>query len=257
MDASDSDSRKGTVMWKPNSSKLTKVDTLKKRINERYCTKLDSYRDLHRWSCDNYAEFWEEVWEFTGVIHSQPYTCVIDNSKGIAENPEWFSGSRLNFAENLLKHDDDRVAIYSTGEGKNTVEKMTFRELREKVAVYASAMRRLGVQVGDRVVGYIPNCPEAVIAMLAAASIGAIWSSTSPDFGVVGVLDRFSQIQPKLIFSVNAVQYNGKVHDHLEKLEGVVQCLPDLQKVVVIPFVSSASCKISNIKNRLMLFVYF
>ncbi|XP_060602835.1 acetoacetyl-CoA synthetase-like [Ruditapes philippinarum] len=251
MDAGDG--IKGKVMWKPNRSKVTKMDLLRKRINEKYSVKLESYREFHRWSCDNYPEFWEEVWHFTEVIHSQPFKSVIDKTKSITEIPEWFNGSRLNFAENLLKYDDDRVAIYSTGEGRETIEKITFKELRQKVAVYASAMRRLGVQIGDRVVGYIPNCPEAVIAMLAAASIGAIWSSTSPDFGVVGVLDRFSQIQPKMIFSVNAVHYNGKVHDHLEKLENVVNGLPDLEKVVVIPFVPSASCNISNIKNSTML----
>lgn len=251
MDAAGDDN-KDRVMWRPDKSRVTKMDKLRKRINDRHNLKLESYRDLHRWSCDHYAEFWEEVWKFTDVVHSQSYTSVVDMTKSIDEIPEWFSGARLNFAENLLKYDDDRVALYSTGEGRETIEKITFKELHQKVAVYASAMRRLGVQVGDRVVGYIPNCPEAVIAMLAAASIGAIWSSTSPDFGVVGVLDRFSQIQPKLIFSVNAVHYNGKVHDHLEKLEKVVKGLPDLQQVVVIPFVSSASCNIANIKHSIL-----
>lgn len=247
MDAGDQITEK--VMWRPDRSKVTKMDMLRKRINEKHNIKLETYRDFHRWSCDNYPEFWEEVWNFTEVVHSQAFTCVVDKTKNISDIPEWFSDSRLNFAENLLKYDDERIAIYSTGEGRETIEKITFKELRQKVAVYASAMRRLGVQIGDRVVGYIPNCPEAVIAMLAAASIGAIWSSTSPDFGVVGVLDRFSQIQPKLIFSVNAVHYNGKVHDHIEKLENVVKGLPDLEKVVVIPFVPSAPCNISNIKN--------
>ncbi|WAR03443.1 AACS-like protein [Mya arenaria] len=241
------------TMWKPDVGRLTRSTKLRKLINAKYGTCLENYRDFQRWSCENYAEFWAEVWDFTGVVHSRSYTSVVDKTKKITDIPEWFIGSQLNFAENLLRFDDDKVAIYSTGEGREKIEAITFKELGQKVAVYASAMRRLGVTVGDRVVGYIPNCPEAVIAMLAAASIGAIWSSTSPDFGVVGVLDRFSQIQPKMIFSVNAVHYNGKVYDHLEKLEKVVQGLPELEKVIVIPFVPSASCKISNIKSSIML----
>ncbi|KAL4224428.1 hypothetical protein ACF0H5_017880 [Mactra antiquata] len=247
MDAGDGNEAK--IMWTPNRGRSTKMDCLRRRINKKFDKNIETYRDFHRWSCDHYSEFWEEVWHLTEVVHSEPYTCVIDKTKSITDIPEWFTGSRLNFAENLLRYDDDRVAIYSCGEGRENVEEITFKELRQKVSLYASAMKRLGVQVGDRVVGYIPNCPEAVIAMLAAASIGAIWSSTSPDFGVVGVLDRFSQIQPKLIFSVNAVHYNGRVHDHLEKLEKVVNGLPELEKVIVIPFVSSASMNTTNIRN--------
>ncbi|KAJ8313031.1 hypothetical protein KUTeg_010404 [Tegillarca granosa] len=130
---------------------------------------------------------------------------------------------------------------------------MTFKELYTSVAVYAAAMKAMGVQRGDRVVGYIPNCVEAVQAMLAAASLGAVWSSTSPDFGVQGVLDRFSQIRPKLIFSVNAVWYNGKIHNHIDKLTQVVKALPDLEKVVVIPFVTDSPADISEIPNSTML----
>ncbi|BFZ04719.1 hypothetical protein BsWGS_07758 [Bradybaena similaris] len=225
------------LMWAPSAQQETNMDRLRKRINEKYGVNLNTYQELHRWSCDNYAEFWEEVWTFTDIIHSKSFEEVVNKKKSIADIPEWFRGSRLNFAENILRFDDDRVAIYSTGEGQTSVKRKTHRELRQSVAAYAAAMRHMGVQKGDRVVGYIPNCTEAVEAMLAAVSIGAIWSSTSPDFGVVGVLERFTQIQPKLIFSVNAVHYNGKVHSHMEKLEQVVKGLPELERVVVIPFV--------------------
>lgn len=240
------------LMWFPDPSRVTKLDHLRNQINTKYAVSLENYQDLYRWSCDNYSEFWEEVWLYTEAIHSRPYDQVIDKSKGIADIPEWFHGARLNFAENLLRFRDDRIAIYSTGEGKPEITKLTFKELHDTVAVYTEALKRLGIEKGDRVVGYIPNCPEAVIAMLAAASIGAVWSSTSPDFGVAGVLDRFSQIQPKVIFSVNAVHYNGKVHNHLEKLQKVVEGLPDLIKVIVIPFVSSAACDTSAISNSCM-----
>ncbi|XP_052222832.1 acetoacetyl-CoA synthetase-like isoform X2 [Dreissena polymorpha] len=251
MDAGNSSEPK--VMWRPCKDGTTKYRLLKNRVEKKYNCCFEDYKSFHRWSCQNYSEFWEEVWTFTDVKHSQPFIKVIDKTKGIADIPEWFTGSRLNFAENLLRYDDDNIAIYSTGEGCDGIATLTFKELRQKVAVYASALGRLGVKVGDRVVGYIPNCPEAVIAMLAAASIGAIWSSTSPDFGVLGVLERFSQIQPKVIFSVNAVHYNGKVHDHIEKLEKVVEGLADIQKVIVFPFVSTGPCEIRNIKHSILL----
>ncbi|XP_040106523.1 acetoacetyl-CoA synthetase isoform X2 [Oryx dammah] len=183
------------------------------------------------------------------------YDEVVDTSKGIADVPEWFKGSRLNYAENLLQHkENDRVALYVAREGKEEIAKVTFEELRQQVALFAAAMRKMGVRRGDRVVGYLPNSAHAVEAMLAAASIGAIWSSTSPDFGVNGVLDRFSQIQPKLIFSVEAVVYNGKEHSHMDKLQRVVKGLPDLKKVVLIPYISSREkIDISKIPNSVFL----
>jgi len=235
------------LMWSPNPNQCTKMDELREIINKKFNENLETYKEFHRWSCDNYANFWEEVWKFTGVIHSKEYEEVVDTKKRISDIPEWFRGTRLNFAENLLRYDDDGVAIYATGEGQDGVLKKTFKELRQSVATYAAALKRCGVVKGDRVVGYIPNCVEAVEAMLAATSIGAIWSSTSPDFGVVGVLERFTQIKPKVIFSVNAVHYNGKVHNHMEKLEKVVKGLPDLEKVVLIPFVKEHTTDISKI----------
>ncbi|XP_059174105.1 acetoacetyl-CoA synthetase-like [Physella acuta] len=236
------------LMWSPDPDQpKTNMDRLRVLINEKYNVNLKTYKELHRWSCDNYSEFWEEVWHYANVIHSKSYEEVIDKNLGIADIPTWFKGSLLNFAENLLRYNDDMIAVYATGEGQKEVKRKTHKELRQYVAQFAAAMKKLGVQKGDRVVGYIPNCIEALVAMLASASIGAIWSSTSPDFGVVGVLERFTQIQPKLIISVNAVHYNGKIHGHLDKLEQVVRGLPDLLKVVVIPFVDDFKADISSV----------
>uniref|UniRef100_K7F639 Acetoacetyl-CoA synthetase n=1 Tax=Pelodiscus sinensis TaxID=13735 RepID=K7F639_PELSI len=216
---------------------------------------LVNYNELYQWSVESYSDFWAEFWKFSGIVYSRLYDEVVDPSKGIADVPEWFKGSRLNYAENLLKHKEkEKIALYAAKEGKEEILKVTFEELRQDVALYASAMRKMGVKIGDRVVGYLPNSIHAVEAMLAAASIGAIWSSTSPDFGINGVLDRFSQIQPKLIFSVEAVIYNGKEHNHMEKLHNVVKGLPDLRKVVVIPYVSSReTIDISKIPNSVFL----
>ncbi|KAI0209074.1 Acetoacetyl-CoA synthetase [Lamellibrachia satsuma] len=242
-------------MWRPDQSKQTRQDVFRKRINNNFGLKLETYEDLYKWSVSNYPEFWEELWQFCGLKFSQQYEEVIDSTKGIADIPEWFHGSRLNYTENLLQHEDNKIAIYSTGEGQKEVKTRTFGELRRDVAKFAAAMRKAGIKQGDRVVGYLPNCLEAVEAMLAAASIGAVWSSTSPDFGVTGVLDRFSQIQPKMIFSVDGVVYNGKQHDHLVKLQQVVECLPDLQTVIIVPYVTTDTqhCDISHIKNSCFL----
>ncbi|XP_030894223.1 acetoacetyl-CoA synthetase isoform X2 [Leptonychotes weddellii] len=215
----------------------------------------ENYDDLYHWSVESYPDFWAEFWKFSGIVFSRMYDEVVDTSKGIADVPEWFKGSRLNYAENLLRHkENDRVALYAAREGKEEIVKVTFEELRQQVALFAAAMRKMGVKQGDRVVGYLPNGVHAVEAMLAAASIGAIWSSTSPDFGVNGVLDRFSQIQPKLIFSVEAVLYNGKEYSHMDKLQQVVKGLPDLKKVVLIPYIASKEkIDISKIPNSVFL----
>ena len=153
-------------------------------------------------------------------------------------------------------HDDSKVALYYTSErfGADGVKTKTFGQLRDRVRQYAASLKSLGVGEGDRVVGYIPNCPEAIEAMAAAASLGAVWSSTSPDFGVSGVLDRFSQIQPKVVFSVEAVSYNLKTHDHLTKLSQVVNQLDSVEKVVVIPFIhDKENIDVSSIKNSVFL----
>ncbi|XP_059105013.1 acetoacetyl-CoA synthetase isoform X2 [Peromyscus eremicus] len=243
------------VMWEPDSKKDTQMDRFRAAVGAACGLALGNYDDLYHWSVRSYSDFWAEFWKFSGIVYSRMYDEVVDTSKGIADVPEWFRGSRLNYAENLLRHkENDKVALYVAREGREEIVKVTFEELRQQVALFAAAMRKMGVKKGDRVVGYLPNSAHAVEAMLAAASIGAIWSSTSPDFGVNGVLDRFSQIQPKLIFSVEAVIYNGKEHSHLEKLQRVVKGLPDLQRVVLIPYVlPREKIDISKIPNSMFL----
>ncbi|XP_065745484.1 acetoacetyl-CoA synthetase isoform X2 [Phocoena phocoena] len=243
------------VMWEPDSKKNTQMDRFRAVVGAAYGLALENYDDLYHWSVESYPDFWAEFWKFSGIVFSRTYDEVVDTSKGIADVPEWFKGSRLNYAENLLQHrENDGVALYVAREGREEIVKVSFEELRRQVALYAAAMRKMGVRRGDRVVGYLPNSAHAVEAMLAATSVGAIWSSTSPDFGVNGVLDRFSQIQPKLIFSVEAVVYNGREHDHVDKLQQVVRGLADLKKVVVIPYVSSREkIDISKIPNSVFL----
>jgi len=241
------------LLWKPQNVENHNLTKLRNLINEKYKENLQDYHQLHSWSVENYPEFWSEVWEFTGVISSQRAEYAVDRNIPMNKIPEWFPGSRLNYAQNLLRHrDDSAVALYYTSErlGAEGVKTRTFGQLKARVQRFAASLRKLGVKKGDRVVGYIPNCPEAIEAMAATASLGAIWSSTSPDFGVTGVLDRFSQIKPKVVFSVEAVSYNMKTHDHMAKLKQVVGQLDSVEKVVVIPFVrSQEEVDISGLRN--------
>ena len=224
------------IMWKPSVEQIerSQMFEFKEFINTRHGLNLGSYQDLHEWSVDNIHEFWASAWEFFDIIHTQPYTQVVDD---VSEMPgaKWFTGARLNFAENLLRRRDDKTALIFKGESQ-PVRKLTYAELYSEVAKTAAALRTAGVEKGDRVAGFVPNMPESIIAMLATTSIGAIWSSSSPDFGIKGVLDRFSQIEPKVLFAANGYFYNGKFHDSLEKLKGILHDLPSVEKVVVIPY---------------------
>tara|TARA_B100001996_G_scaffold320225_1_gene264286 strand:- start:2781 stop:4667 length:1887 start_codon:yes stop_codon:yes gene_type:complete len=215
------------------------------QINKSYDLNMTTYNEFYNWSINHINLFWKEFWDYSKIIYSNPYTQVIDN-KNKMPGAKWFKGSKLNFAENLLKYKDNKPAIYFKGEDKiNKV--LTYKELYLNVERVSHALRKIGVKKGDRIAGLMPNIPESIICMLACASIGAIWSSSSPDFGKKGVLDRFSQIEPKVIFSSNGYYYNGKSFDTLEKLKMIISSLPSLEKVVIIDYLNQDP-KINNIK---------
>jgi acetoacetyl-CoA synthetase len=210
------------------------ITRFRRFVNERHRLALEDYSALYEWSVGNIPDFWHSVWDFCEVIATRPFTEVVDDVTRMP-GAKWFSGARLNFAENLLRYRDDRPALIFQGEGLKP-RVITYRELHQEVRRLAHALRQTGVTVGDRVAGFMPNLPETVIAMLATASIGAIWSSSSPDFGIKGVLDRFSQIEPKVLFAADGYFYNGKTFDSLEKLQGILEELPSVQQVVVVPY---------------------
>jgi acetoacetyl-CoA synthetase len=174
------------------------------------------------------------MWEFAEIRASKPYDQVVDDLTKMP-GAKWFSGARLNFAENLLRYKDNQVALIFKGEDHDTI-KLTYAELYVEVARVAASLKGAGVQVGDRVCGFLPNMPEAIIAMLAATSLGATWSSCSPDFGIKGVLDRFGQIKPKILFTANAYWFKGKDLDSLERISNILKELPSIEKVVVVPY---------------------
>ncbi len=227
------------LLWQPSEEQIknSNMNRFMDIVNEKYKHTFNDYKSLYEWSIENIADFWATMWEYADIIASQPYDQVIDDAVKMP-GARWFSGARLNFAENLLRYRDDRVALIFKGEGQEST-RMTYAELYDEVARLSTALKDSGVEVGDRVVGFMPNMPAAMIAMLAAASIGATWSSCSPDFGIKGVLDRFGQIKPKVLFTANGYFFKGKKLDSLERIGNIIKELPSIEKVVVVPYTDS------------------
>jgi acetoacetyl-CoA synthetase len=224
------------MLWKPSEARIKNSHMYRfmNFVNKKYQKKFTEYAPLYEWSVENIPEFWAAMWEFAEIKASKPYDEVVDNPVKMP-GVKWFSGARLNFAENLLRYRDDHVALIFQGEDHET-RKVTYAELYDEVARFARSLRELGVKPGDRVVGFVPNMPEAIIAMLAATSAGATWSSCSPDFGIKGVLDRFGQIKPKVLFTANGYWFKGKNLDSIERISNILRELPSIEKVVVVPY---------------------
>jgi len=224
------------MLWQPSVDQIQKSNMYRfmNFINEKYGQAFTEYTPLYDWSVDNIADFWAALWEFVDIKASVPYAQVIDD---VTKMPgaKWFAGARLNFAENLLRYRDDRTALIFRGEDSVRRE-MTYAELYDAVARLARSLREAGVGPGDRVVGFMPNMPESIVAMLAAVSAGATWSSCSPDFGIKGVLDRFGQIKPKVLFTADGYYFKGKPLDSLERIADILKQLPSIEKVVVVPY---------------------
>jgi acetoacetyl-CoA synthetase len=224
-------------LWEPSNERIeqTNMARFMRMVNEKYQRDFTEYNALYQWSVDNIADFWASLWDFAQIKASQPYTQIVDDLSKMP-GAQWFSGARLNFAENLLRYRDDQVALVFRGEDRVRIT-VTYKELYQEVAQVAQGLKAVGVEAGDRVVGFMPNRPETVIAMLAAASMGAIWSSCSPDFGIKGVLDRFGQIKPKVLFTADGYFFKGKAIDSLERIAHIIKELPSIDKVVVVPYV--------------------
>ncbi|MDI6812610.1 MAG: acetoacetate--CoA ligase [Desulfitobacteriaceae bacterium] len=224
------------VLWEPSKQRVQEANLTRFRefVNRKYGLTLQDYPELYAWSIQETAAFWAAIWEFGEIKASKPYTEVLTDGEDMLK-ARWFVGAELNFAENLLRFRDEQTALIFKGESTPT-RRMSYAELYDQVARLAKALRQSGVTVGDRVAGFMPNMMETVVAMLAVTSIGAVWSSCSPDFGIKGVLDRFGQIQPKVLFTANGYYYNGKSHDSLEKAKEIVREIPSIKTVIVVPY---------------------
>ncbi|MGD9330181.1 MAG: acetoacetate--CoA ligase [Desulfobacterales bacterium] len=225
-----------TLLWQPTEDQIKQSNMYRymQHVNARYEKSFASYEDLYQWSVGAIPDFWASIWDFMDILSSRGYQRVVDD---VSKMPgaRWFEGARLNFAENLLRYRDARTAILFKGESR-PVARLTYAELYSAVARVAAALQNCGVTVGDRVVGFMPNMPQTIIAMLAATSLGATWSSCSPDFGIKGVLDRFGQIKPKVIFTANGYAFKGKAIDSLGRIADILAQLPSIEQVVVVPY---------------------
>ena len=227
-------------LWTPSAERIERsnMTAFSRSVEQRYNTSLDSYAVLQRWSVDHPEAFWESVWNFCDLRYSKHYSSVLGNGDQFP-GARWFEGAELNFAENLLRRRDKKIALVSLLENGRRSE-LSYAELYHKVEQLADAMIKLGVARGDRVAGFMPNIPETVIAMLAASSIGAVWSSCSPDFGFQGVMDRFTQIEPTVLFAVDGYFYNGKTIRTLDRVRDIAAQLPGLKQVVITTLLDEA-----------------
>ena len=228
-------------IWTPSAKRIANANLNQfiKAVRLKYKIEVKHYNELYQWSIDSPEQFWPAVWDFTAIKASQRWHRVIDNNA--MPGTKWFEGARLNFAENLLRHChgplQHKAALIFQGEDKNRCE-LSYRELYSAVAHLAAAMREQGVTSGDRIAGFLPNRPEAVVAMLATTSLGAIWSSCSPDFGVDGAIERFEQIEPKLLFCCDGYWFKGKQHDSLARVAEISQHISSINQVIVIPYLN-------------------
>ena len=223
-------------LWSPSRERIeaSNMYQFMQSVNARFSQQFSRYDQLYQWSVEHIADFWEAWWSYAGIKASAPYVQVIDDAAKMP-GARWFEGARLNFAENLLRYQDERTALIFYGEDRIR-RTLSYAQLYKEVAALAAALRDAGVSSGDRVAGFMPNLPETVVAMLAATSLGATWSSCSPDFGIKGVLDRFGQIQPKVLFTADGYFFKGKRLDSLERIAQIIRQIPSVEKLVVVPY---------------------
>ena len=220
-------------LWIPSEERVSQsnLTAFTRYVEELLNKKISSYGELHHWSVTDIEEFWKSIWIISGLIHSKPYKRILSGTGMFGT--KWFEGAELNFAENLLRHRDEHTALISSRENSPTI-RMTYSELYKTVAALAESFRKMGIKRGDRVAGFVNNIPESIIGMLAAVSLGALWSSCSPDFGHKGVLDRFGQIQPKILLAIESYYYNGKLIDCTEKIEAIRKSIPSIETIILI-----------------------
>ncbi|MFH1605561.1 MAG: AMP-binding protein, partial [Pseudomonadota bacterium] len=227
-------------LWEPSQARIAgaNITAFARMAIGQWGLKFNTYPEFYQWTIDQPDQFWQSLWQYAGVKAGTRGTRALVHGERMP-GAQWFPDARINFAENLLRRRDTADAIVFWGEDK-VQRRLSHDQLYAGVARLAQALRAAGVREGDRVVGYLPNLLETVMAMLAAASMGAVWSSCSPDFGVQGVLDRFGQIEPKVLFAADGYWYNGKATDAIVKVAQIVDQLPSLERVVLVPYLADA-----------------
>ena len=233
-------------LWIPGTSRVehANITRLINQINQQHGLSIESYFELHEYSVTQLEDFWSQLWDFTQVIGEKGESVLLQPQK--MPGAQWFSKARLNYAENLLQQRNDEPALIFAGEDKVKLE-YSYKQLYDAVSRCAQGLKSAGVTKGDRVAAYMPNMPQTIIFMLATASLGAVWSSCSPDFGVQGVVDRFGQIEPKILLAVDGYFYNGKKHSSFQKISQIIPLLKSVETVVIVPYIDDVDvCKLKN-----------
>ncbi|WP_434589126.1 acetoacetate--CoA ligase [Pseudomonas sp. R4-83] len=224
------------ILWQPDANRIaqSRMDAFRRAINQRHDLNIGDYPALHQWSIEQRADFWQALVDCFDIrFHTQPDAVMREGAQ--MPSAEWFPGATLNFAEHLLRRRDDAVAVISVAENGQR-EQLTWAELAEHVAGFQASLQAAGVGLGDRVAACMPNTWQTLVAMLATTSLGAIWSCSSPDFGTHGVIDRFGQIEPKVLLTCAAYRYAGKTLDQTDKINGILEQLPTLKQLIIVPY---------------------
>lgn len=239
-----------TPLWQPSEerSRAAAITGFMNLVNERHDKQFATYNELYEWSVDRIPEFWAAVWDYVGVKASRGYDAVVDDVNRMP-GTQWFMGARLNFAENLLRYKDERTAFIFRGETQKTV-RMSYAQLYATVGRLARSLRDIGVKPGDRVAAYMPNMIETAVAMLASTSIGAVWSSCATDIGAGAAVERFGQIKPKVLFTVDGYFYKGRAFDSLGSAAEIAQGVPSIEKVIVAGY-REENADITRIRNSI------
>ncbi|MCK1790491.1 acetoacetate--CoA ligase [Pseudomonas violetae] len=224
------------ILWQPDAKRIgkTRMDSFRRFINQRHYLHINDYPALHQWSIDQREDFWQAIVDFFDIrFHDQPDAVLLEGAQ--MPSAQWFPGATLNFAEHLLRRRDDAVAVVAIAENGQR-EQLTWAELGEHVAGFQNSLKAVGIGLGDRVAACMPNTWQTLVAMLATTSLGAIWSCSSPDFGTQGVIDRFGQIEPKVLITCAGYRYAGKDIDQTTKVNEILERLPSLQQLIVVPY---------------------
>ena len=239
-------------LWTPSEQRIKQANVTKfiSLVNKKHKLDINSYNQLYKWSIENIRGFWAAMWDFGEIKTSRGYDVVVDDLRRFP-SARWFVGAKLNFAENLLRHQDDHLAFIFRGENQRSA-RITYAQLYDSVLRLAKSLVEAGVVAGDRVTAYMPNLMETAIAMLATTGIGAIWSSCGTELGPMAVLDRFGQIEPKILFTVDGYPYKGKTFNFLPNVEKIAKGIPSLQRIIVIPYMKEKP-DIGHIPNSVLL----
>jgi acetoacetyl-CoA synthetase len=230
----------GDLLWTPSRERIekAKLTAFTRWLATERGKSFASYEDLWQWSVDDLEGFWQAIWDYFEVQSSAPHERVLADAR--MPGARWFPGARLNYAQHILRHERPAATALLYLNERSTLTGMSWEELGSQVRILATQLRKLDVKPGDRVVGYMPNIPETAIAMLATTSIGALWTSCGPDFGTRGVLDRFTQLAPKVLFYVDGYQYGGKQFNRKEEVHKIIDQLGSLERVIYLPYLNRA-----------------